>query len=931
MDETFAAIDLETTGLSPESDRIIEIGAVRFRGAQVVDTYHAMVNPQRELSSRVRLLTGIRQEEVDSAPLFSDLADGLRRFLDGVAIVGQNVGFDFAFLQAEGFPMPRTLFDTFDLACVLFPQLSDYSLVSLAQHLGVPCDVHHRALEDAVTAKDVFLGMLDRVNELDQPLLAEINRLTLGTDWVWRPVFIEAEGRKAGTASLWDRDTWHAEIVEQAGETPDNAPPVAQAAKPADVKTLSEMLGRGGVLSRSFPGFEYRPGQVAMMEQVALALDEGHHLMVEAGTGIGKSLAYLLPAAFFAVQKDLPVVISTNTINLQEQITEKDIPDLLRALESSGEPRLPLEVAELKGRTNYLCRRRWNTWLSTPGLPWEETKFLLRLLVWLQSTHSGDRTDLNLLGTEPNLWHRLCASEENCVTGHCPYYPGGCFLYRARQAAQRAHLVIVNHALLLSDLVGGGGILPEYRHLVVDEAHHLEAEATEQLGYVVTEKDVHECLAGVGKSGGLASHLRSYLRASSLAAAARKDVERRLDQLRQQAETARGAATEMFATLARLVAGHAGERVEYERNLRVTEHLRESRAWWHIEMLWEDFGGQLAGLDAGLAELSGSLDRLSNLRRPELDSSQAEIASMRQQIESLRHRLDCALSRPETDTVYWASLRGENDRALHAAPLRVGRLLDSYLFSKKDSVVLTSATLTIGGDFEYAKESLGVTGAEELVVDAPFDYMASTMVYLPEDMPPPDRAGYRDALQQSLIEVCRETRGRTLALFTSHSGLRDAYAVVQPVLEDEGIMVLGQGVDGSPRRVLNRFKASPEAVLMGTTSLWEGVDVVGRALSVLVIARLPFGVPTDPVLSARSELFEDPFNQYQVPMTVLKFRQGFGRLIRSRTDRGVVLILDNRVQTKAYGDIFLQSLPRSTVVRASLSEMPHQVAEWLAD
>jgi len=258
-------------------------------------------------------------------------------------------------------------------------------------------------------------------------------------------------------------------------------------------------------------------------------------------------------------------------------------------------------------------------------------------------------------------------------------------------------------------------------------------------------------------------------------------------------------------------------------------------------------------------------------------------------------------------------------------------LLDTYLFSRKDCVVLTSATLSTGGSLEYVRDSLGLEDIGELMVDAPFDYMASTMIYLPGDISAPDKTGYQDAMQQLLVEVCRETEGRTLALFTSHARLRATYGAVQPILEEDGILVLGQGVDGSPRKVLGRFKANPNSLLLGTTSLWEGVDVVGRALSVLVISRLPFSVPTDPVLSARSELFDDPFNQYLVPMAVLKFKQGFGRLIRSHSDRGVVVVLDNRIQTKSYGKVFLDSLPRCTVVRGSLRQVPQEVAEWLGD
>jgi len=258
-------------------------------------------------------------------------------------------------------------------------------------------------------------------------------------------------------------------------------------------------------------------------------------------------------------------------------------------------------------------------------------------------------------------------------------------------------------------------------------------------------------------------------------------------------------------------------------------------------------------------------------------------------------------------------------------------VLEKSLFSQKDCTVLTSATLSTDGNFEYIKGSLGLREANELMIDAPFDYMASTMIYLPQDIPEPDKAGYQEGVRQSLVELCRATQGRTLALFTSHAALRTIYSAIKAPLEEEDILVLGQGIDGSLRKLLNSFKANPQSLLLGTAALWEGIDVVGRALSVVVIARLPFNVPSDPIFSARSELFDDPFNQYAIPQVALKFKQGFGRLIRSQHDRGVMVVLDRRLQTKPYGKVFLQSLPRCTVKSGRLRQMPQEVIGWLGD
>ncbi|MCX5998233.1 MAG: hypothetical protein NTU41_01220, partial [Chloroflexi bacterium] len=444
-----------------------------------------------------------------------------------------------------------------------------------------------------------------------------------------------------------------------------------------------------------------------------------------------------------------PVIISTNTINLQEQLINKDIPDLRRALDTDGSQYRvhDLEVAQLKGRTNYLCTRRWNTWRQTPGLPWEETRFLLRLLLWLQSTVTGDRTELSLMGGEVHMWNRVCASDDNCVVERCPHYPSSCFLYRARGQAQQADIIVVNHALLLSDLAKQCSTLPEYHYLIVDEAHHLEEEATEQLGCEIGETEVYVCLEHFSDRGGFLYHLRNYLRTTSVASCRQREIEQAVQGLLKEAGRARTGVSELFQNMTRVVDLQLGESGNYERHLRLSKDARGQSGWPDVALSWENLDLELADLEAGLCHLYSTADDLPNRRSSDLDGSLAEMASLRQQINGIRSRLGSVIGNPETDDVCWASVRSQGGVSLHAAPLRVGQLLDRHLFSKKNSVVLTSATLTTGGTFDYVKECLGLGEVRELVVEAPFDYPQSTMIYLPEDIPEPvhitRRAAYR--------------------------------------------------------------------------------------------------------------------------------------------------------------------------------------------
>ncbi len=335
-------------------------------------------------------------------------------------------------------------------------------------------------------------------------------------------------------------------------------------------------------------------------------------------------------------------------------------------------------------------------------------------------------------------------------------------------------------------------------------------------------------------------------------------------------------------------------------------------------------------IDEGVGKLYSALDELADARILDYENLMLELSSLMHSNSELRRQINSVISSPEADSVYWTSLgRQDNAITIRAAPLRVGELLEKSLFSRKESVILTGATLSTENNFKYIKERLGLEDVGELLLGAPFDYMRSTMIYLPYDIPQPGRPDYQPAVEQVLVDLCRATQGRSLVLFTSHAALRATCAAIRFPLEEEQILVLEHGVDGSPKRLLSTFKTNPKAVLLGTASFWEGIDVTGEALSVLVIVRLPFSVPTDPVFAARSEMLDDAFNQYALPQAILRFKQGFGRLIRSKTDRGVIVILDRRLQTKYYGSAFLKSLPPCTVKRGPSRNLPLEAVSWL--
>lgn len=975
MDRTYVAIDVETTGLEAGTDEIIEIAAVKFSGDQVLETFQKLVKPRHSLPLKITRLTGISDEMLTDAPRFSEVAPELVRFVKSYPLVGHSVGFDLKMLQAQGMRFPQPSYDTFDLATLLMPQAPAYRLGVLAAALGITHDEAHRALSDADVTRQVFVQMLRRIEALDLPTLAEISRLTAKIEWPLRDLFGEAERAKAKTVFL-ETSTPAAEhqqpeialfetpnSTRKAQSTEPNPLKPTGDTRPIDVQAVQRFFAPDGALGQSFAGYEHRPEQSAMAEAVAQALNNSEALMVEAGTGIGKGLAYLVPAALFAAQRGERVIVSTNTINLQDQLYFKDIPalqrimaqdrqqnggklgrsadtaqDATRSSRSPGHPASwpdpPFTAALLKGRGNYLCLRRYKDLRRDGRLVPEEIKTLLKVQLWLPTTQSGDKAELLLMDKENAAWGRINATPETCTGARCPDFKE-CYFFKVRREAEAAHLVVVNHALMLADLASEAQVLPPYDHIIIDEAHNLEDVATDQFGFTADQARLLEFLdslfevGGASTSAGLFAELPRYFQHSA-AGQADMDKASAIAQAAGPAVTrARQSVYDCFNLLTAYMTQSA-EVSSYDARLRVTDAVRKSGAWEAVERAWENLALQLNAVGDTLGKLVALLNGLKDAELLEYDLLMLRAESLQRYATEVRVNIGYIIGGGEAKLITWIVYdRARDTLTLRAAPLSVAELLEANLFSQKATVALASATMTVGGDFAYVQERIGLKAPEQLLLDSPFDYQKQALVYIPNDIPEPNQRGYQQALEELLIALCTATGGRTLVLFTANSALRQTYKAIQEPLEGQGIAVLGQGIDGSRRSLLERFKEFPRTVLLGTTSFWEGVDVVGDALSVLVIAKLPFSVPNDPIYTARSEGFSDAFNEYAVPQAILRFKQGFGRLIRSREDRGIVAVLDKRLLSKKYGQIFLDSLPHTAVRSGPAKQLPLLAARFL--
>ncbi len=946
MKRPYVALDVETTGLEAGKDELIEVAAVRFQGGEELGVWHSLLKPAAALPEAITRLTGITPADLEEAPFFYQILPALARFLGDDPIVGHSVEFDLSFLAAQGLSLHNPRLDTYELSTLLLPGLPDRTLGGVARSLGLAQEGEHRALDDARTVRGVFQALWERLAALGLDLLEEIVRQSQKVDWSLRDLFEDVLGealregfgrKRADGRPLAARLVAPERRPEPLEETTDD--------RPLDVERLAGLLAPGGLFARAFPHYEHRPQQMEMLRAVANTLNQGGQLIVEAGTGTGKSVAYLIPALALAVRRGKRVLVSTNTINLQDQLFYKDIPDLQRMLAQAGAEEADLaglagfRAALLKGRNNYLCLRRWERLRRSPDLKPEEVRTLVKVLLWLPQTQTGDRAELTLSGPEYRVWDELASDPAACQGSDCTYQQRDCcFFYRARRQAEAAHLLVVNHSLLLSDVVAENLVLPEYAHLIVDEAHHLEGVATDQMGFAVTARDFQAHLAaiswpvGADRESGLLAFLPAFFRGEKVPPAARQTMEGLRKEVRSAVENARLAGEAFFRAVQEFVLLQQEEQSpsHYDRQLRITSGLRIQPDWGEIEIAWERVSEELLRLYERLGRLYQLCSKLAEEDEEEIQDLLFELAALGRRTADIQHQVTAIVSESRRNDICWISVRAQDGAiGLHLAPLHVGERLQEGLYRKKEALVLTSATLSIAESTSFLRERLGLPDAEELLLDSPFDYRRAALLLIPEDIPPPNDPTYYRLLSRTLIQTCQASEGRALVLFTSHYALRETYKAIRRPLEREGIAVLGQGLDGSRHVLLEQFRRNPRSVLLGTSSFWEGIDVVGEGLSLLVIAKLPFSVPSDPIFASRCELFDDPFFQYAVPQSVLRFKQGFGRLIRSKTDRGVVLTLDQRLLTRTYGTLFLESLPDCTVRQVRLLAVPQLVRRWL--
>jgi ATP-dependent DNA helicase DinG len=951
--DRFICFDLETTGIDAESSEIIEVAAFRVEKFEIVDEFHSLVSPKIAPSAQIEKITGITADDLIGQPAIAGAMKQFTQFVGSDPLFAHNAAFDAGFLLSAkpNWRLP-SMNDTLLLSQIAIPRLRNHRLGTLVAALGIEHDPAHRATADARALIEVIRLLVDSLAARPFGQLEALVTLAAeapAAEKLVDPIgpllkeILEIAARR-GMATV-DAPKLDGDYLVSLDNTIGNfnggeGAPVGGKGD-IDPAQVAGTLGPGGPLARRIPGYETRESQLEMADAVCQSFNDEEILVCEAGTGTGKSLAYLVPAVLWAVRNGRRVIISTNTKNLQEQLFFKDLPLLEETLDAD------FRAVLLKGRGNYVCMNRWRAG-KVPGLDISSEKelpFALPIATWMNETRSGDiseATGFHLFGPGRSFWSKLSAEGQPCTPAACPFFRE-CYVTRIRRAAQQAHVVVINHSLLFSDLVADNAVLGEYDSLIIDEGHNIEKTASDYLGQELSHWSVRELANRLylheGGESGLIARVNRGLGKSALS---QDDVKRFQMQAARAIEMVGDlgrASTRFFDALDDLL-----ERPDHRS--RFSHKAGYSCDDNPVAAADEQRDDLLAAVESVKAEIQQLTDWLRDLGMgvlPSGDEFVADLDNRLMDLEGLRETLTSLTEATDREMVYWYEIPPENARAgvrLASAPLSVGSRLHDSLFSTLRSVVITSATLAVAGKFTYFLSRTGLMGEQgervrTLEVGSPFDFDHQAFVAVPTWFPNPKSRDFNAAVADMVRDAVLKTRRGTLVLFTSYAQLNATYRSLSDEFHANGIQLLGQGIDGSRTALANAFRQDRDSVLFGTESFWEGVDIPGDALELLVIVKLPFAVPTEPLLVAQNNELrregKDPFLWMTVPETAIRFRQGFGRLIRSKRDRGAVLLLDTRVVTERFGRAFLQSLPTGHHAFDNSIDLVDSLETWFAE
>lgn len=922
VEDEVVVLDTETTGLNPSSCSLLEIAAIRMRGNEFVDEFHTFVDPGHAVPEEITELTGITQADVAGAPSPREAVAALAEFAGNRNLVAHNAGFDrdFVMRQAEPGALLGEWVDTLALSQIVLPRLKSHRLVDLSAAFGLHAP-SHRAMDDTICLGALWRILLAGIQAMTPGLAAAIAGLSPKTDWPLRPYFAQAALENLGVDFSLRRNRTERTQASALPPRPDaDEVPLSF----CDEARIDEAFSPAGILGAMYPGYEERPEQLAMAQEVAACLREGDIRVIEAGTGVGKSMAYLVPIAFGARENKVTMGVATKTNALMDQLVYHELPRLRDAL--GGD----LAYVALKGYDHYLCLRKLEHAVrSHQDDECNVINMTATLLSFTAQTSQGDLDALNI------SWVRLPradiqANANDCLKKRCPYFPRRCFLHGARRAATSADIVITNHALLFRDMQADNGILPPIRHWVIDEAHGVEGEARRQLSSSITSRELELELGRiVNPKSGIMTRVRKQadkLEGGDMLYGVTADIENRVGQIQL-------VAAEFFTGLTGLSAPDSRDSGSYNIvTIWISAELREGHVWRDLLEPGTKLADALWGLNGRLADLVSMLEQFEGEFANQLAELSGITGDIKNAVDALRLILD------GTDDRYVTSLQLDRNprrpnQALEAMRLDIGESLAADLYPQTRSLVFTSATIATAEREPFA-HFLRATGLDR-VVDKPvrtsifasgYDYERNMTILLPSDMPEPNAPGYRDAFARLLYETHVAMGGSVLTLFTNRREMEALYRELKPRLADEGIELIAQTRGTSTKSLRDRFLSDRNLSMFALKSFWEGFDAPGDTLRCVIIARLPFSRPDDPIACERQVRDgRAAWGHYSLPEAVMDLKQAAGRLIRNSTDSGWLVLADARLQTKNYARSFLRAMPTPDIRTLSISEIARLV------
>ena len=898
-DNYLVAIDIETTGLNTDKDSIIEIAALKFLNGTCIDKFVSFINPMQKIPEVVIDLTGINDDDVLFSPTISQIESELNNFIGNIPLIGHNLKFDMAVLNREKIGLQNDLIDTYDIAYALVEPGINLTLSSLAEHLNVQFNELHRAEGDALLSFQVFQSLLTYIEliplqdlSLYSFLSSKVSKQSLT---IWELL------SKGANVQTFDMESYRNTLntFTENDYLPQDLSQLQEfIAKFSYQEFISYMFSTNGPISNSIADYYPRQSQLEMSLKTATTFESTSEILIEAGTGTGKTIAYLIPALWFALTNEKKVVISTNTISLQDQLVYKDIPSLLQSLvEQFDDIRINKIAHTQKGKNNYICITKFFDVLNSDTLTTDQYRLYSKVGVWLAKTLTGDRNEIHIPGWQYSNWEKISVGTKHS----CSTQGFFCFYDHARKLSNTSTLLIVNHSLLLADLKSGNNILPEYDYLIIDEAHNLEQEIINQFGFEASRNRIIDQLNYYQNSIFLRNRMQNP---------------DKLGDLQNILETHTFNITEFYSQVDIIFKDSVSQNAQ---NLIINETIVNTKPFISLLPIW--------------TESVQSFKKLLNLNETIPDVQTDEFSDFIFELELQYESIQELLLNRTDDSVYWINKRNRfvsnEDTIFKLAPLNTAEILQSYLYSKGIGVLLTSATLSVNNSLDFASLQYGIQNSQSTLIQSPFNYKKMVLLGLVQDMPDPRNDLFQETLDKTLVNICRSTNGGILVLHTSYNSLRISRNNIKKELEQEGYVVKAQGIDGNLNQLLSSVENHNKFVIMGTNTLWEGIDVPESKLKTLVITRLPFGVPTDPVNIAKSARLSNPFRELSLPQAIIRFRQGFGRLIRNEKGKGSIFVLDSRIVNQQYGKQFLNSVPECFTKTIDTVNVSNLIETWM--